>query len=127
MADIIRPAAPLDRARRLARARDIVPVLGQQLEAQRARDRIRLGEPEAQALAGAGRKDEAARSFSMIEQFNYDDPKQQAYAEKARDALRRIVTEQVPEPKVRAKKAKQAKRVLPLPSRPKFEREPAFS
>ena len=79
------------------------------------------------ALAGAGRKDEAARSFSMIEQFNYDDPKQQAYAEKARDALRRIVTEQVPEPKVRAKKAKQAKRVLPLPSRPKFEREPAFS
>lgn len=79
------------------------------------------------ALAGAGRKDEAARSFSMIEQFNYDDPKQQAYAEKARDALRRIVTEQGPEPKVRAKKAKQAKRVLPLPSRPKFEREPAFS
>ncbi|MBB4231605.1 GNAT family N-acetyltransferase [Rhizobium mongolense] len=45
------------------------------------------------ALAAAGRQPEAARVFAMVEQYNYDNPLQRKFAEKSREALRRIVSE----------------------------------
>lgn len=80
------------------------------------------------ALAGAGRKEEAARVFSMIERYDFDDAMQQTYVEKSRDALRRIVSEQRPTQKVRAAKPKKvAKRPMQRPVHLQLEREPAFS
>jgi tetratricopeptide (TPR) repeat protein len=80
------------------------------------------------ALAGAGRKEEAARVFSMIERYDFDDAMQQTYVEKSREALRRIVSEQRPAQKVRAAKPKKvAKRPMQRPVHLQLEREPAFS
>jgi tetratricopeptide (TPR) repeat protein len=80
------------------------------------------------ALAGGGRKQEAARVFALMEPYHYDDPAQQAYVDKARDALRRIVETASADKAAKAisKLKKASRKKATVTSKVQFEPEPAF-